>query len=303
MFTNIAVHKRMIHPIPPWEFFEPLIDLHVYNNSFGKDLTTKQTYSNLTTEMYDKYNGYCKLYTDGSVKNGKKGCGIIHDDQTFMYHLPDFTNIFSCEVIAIKKAIDHIIENNIQKAIILTDSKSALDVISNTTNKDPRIIKIQSKLHQLNDRQYHTILAWLPFHQGLQGNEEVDLAAKKALTEGTLTTNEQATPDEFKKVVNAYIWAKWNGNWMSSDSLLHQVRANVWEIPPKSSNRKIQTIITRLRIGHTYITHNYLMSRETHTKCPKCNAPITVHHILAECPLNTAPIHQVQRPNGKIPRA
>ncbi|CAG5075342.1 Protein of unknown function [Cotesia congregata] len=77
---------------------------------------------------------------------------------------------------------------------------------------------------------------------------------------------------------------------MSSDSLLHQVRANVWEIPPKSPNRKIQTIITRLRIGHTYITHNYLMSRETHTKCPKCNAPITVHHILAECPLNTAPM-------------
>ncbi|CAG5075341.1 Protein of unknown function [Cotesia congregata] len=102
--NGIPVHKRMIHPIPPWELFEPLIDLHVYNNSFGKDLTTKQIDSNLTAEMYDKYNGYCKLYTDGSVKNGKKGCAIIHDDQTFMYRLPDFTNIFSCEVIAIQKS-------------------------------------------------------------------------------------------------------------------------------------------------------------------------------------------------------
>ena len=150
------------------------------------------------------------------------------------------------------------------------------------------MIRIQTKLHQLNDSQCHAVLAWVPSHEGIQGNEEADLAAKKALSDGTLITNELATPEEFKNVINTYIWAKWNGIWMNSNSLLHQVRANVWEIPPSSPNRRIQTIITRLRIGHTYITHNHLISREAGNKCLKCNALLSIHHILAECPNNTA---------------
>ncbi|XP_044591404.1 uncharacterized protein LOC123269636 [Cotesia glomerata] len=252
MFIKVPVHKRSIHPIPPWELTEPQIDLHVYDNSFGKEHSSEQLYKDLTYEMYSKYNDYIKVFTDGSVKGGKKGCAIILNDDTYMYQLPEFTTIFSCEVIAIDKAIDIITQENIHRAIILTDSKSALEAIANTTSKDPRVKIIQSKLHQNNINRFHTVLAWVPSHQGLQGNEEADQAAKTALTEGIKVTDIAATPDEFKNLVNTYIWAQWNGIWMNTKSLLHQIRQNVWEPSPTSNNRRTQYI--RLETGDMLIT-------------------------------------------------
>lgn len=87
----------------------------------------------------------------------------------------------------------------------------------------------------------HTILAGLPSLQKLRGNKEADLVIKKSYTKIIFVTSENATYDKFSSI-NAYIWVKWNGVWISSESLLHNVRDNVWKVPAKSPNLKIQKI-------------------------------------------------------------
>ena len=42
--------------------------------------------------------------------------------------------------------------------------------------------------------------------------------------------------------------------------------------------------MTRLRIGHTWTTHSYLLKKEDQPVCHTCDNPFTVKHILIECP-------------------
>ena len=49
-------------------------------------------------------------------------------------------------------------------------------------------------------------------------------------------------------------------------------------------DRHTQVLLARLRIGHTRLTNSYLMSRDPQPYCDDCIVPLTVRHILAECP-------------------
>ena len=48
-------------------------------------------------------------------------------------------------------------------------------------------------------------------------------------------------------------------------------------------SRQIQTKITRCRIGHTRLTHTYLLTNEQPPFCISCNEPFTVKHFLITC--------------------
>ena len=42
-------------------------------------------------------------------------------------------------------------------------------------------------------------------------------------------------------------------------------------------------LINRLRIGHTRLTHSYLLLGDDQPECGTCQRPLTVKHILIEC--------------------
>ena len=48
----------------------------------------------------------------------------------------------------------------------------------------------------------------------------------------------------------------------------------------------VRSPLTRLRIGHTHLTHGHLMTRDPPPRCSFCHRPenITVHHLLLDCP-------------------
>jgi hypothetical protein len=47
--------------------------------------------------------------------------------------------------------------------------------------------------------------------------------------------------------------------------------------------RRDDVTLTRLRIGHTYVTHSYLLRGKPQPQCIPCDCPYTVKHILTEC--------------------
>ncbi|MPC28245.1 hypothetical protein E2C01_021443 [Portunus trituberculatus] len=49
-------------------------------------------------------------------------------------------------------------------------------------------------------------------------------------------------------------------------------------------DRRTQIILAQLRIGHTYLTQDYLLTRDPQPYCHDCLVPPTVRHLLVECP-------------------
>ena len=49
-------------------------------------------------------------------------------------------------------------------------------------------------------------------------------------------------------------------------------------------SRRKETALCRLRIGHTRLTHSFLMSGDPPPFCEDCLVPQTVRHLLVECP-------------------
>ena len=51
--------------------------------------------------------------------------------------------------------------------------------------------------------------------------------------------------------------------------------------------RRPGIVLTRLRIGHTFLTHRYLLTSGAERQVPQCshcNVAITVRHIFIDCP-------------------
>ena len=48
--------------------------------------------------------------------------------------------------------------------------------------------------------------------------------------------------------------------------------------------RRDEITIHRLRVGHTHLTHSYLLHKEVPPECEFCHLPLTVEHILISCP-------------------
>ena len=51
----------------------------------------------------------------------------------------------------------------------------------------------------------------------------------------------------------------------------------------KGLSRHESVIINRLQIGHTRLTHSYLLSGDDQPTCSTCGHPLTVRHILLDC--------------------
>ena len=49
------------------------------------------------------------------------------------------------------------------------------------------------------------------------------------------------------------------------------------------NTRKQNTVLNRLHIGHSYLTHSFILRREEASVCVACGAVITVNDILIEC--------------------
>ena len=47
-----------------------------------------------------------------------------------------------------------------------------------------------------------------------------------------------------------------------------------------------EVVLHRIRVGHTHLTHAFLLKRETPPECNHCNCLLTDKHILVECPLH-----------------
>ena len=77
----------------------------------------------------------------------------------------------------------------------------------------------------------------------------------------------------------------WQDSWDSTPTnKLFSIKPVLGKNKPNTLCRRDETVITRLRIGHSRMTHSYLLSREGQPVCDHCTCHFTVKHMLLECP-------------------
>ena len=75
---------------------------------------------------------------------------------------------------------------------------------------------------------------------------------------------------------------QWQTSWNNSiGNKLLAIKPIIGEHQPVVRNiRKEEVVLARLRLGHTRVTHSYLLLGEEHPQSVGCEAPFTVRHFL-----------------------
>ena len=226
---------------------------------------------------------YKHIYTDGSKDDMKVGCAVVSDYFSETMRIPDGSSIFTAEAKAIDLALDLIANcETSNKFIIFSDSLSVLKSLDHTSSKNPQIQKLLEKHHELSELN-EIVYCWIPSHIGIAGNESVDQKAKDSLN--LHPTNFSIPYANFKSFINRYILNKWQILWNNSvGNKLFEIKPVIGQSQPVVRNvRQEEVVLARLCIGHTRITHSYLLKREEPPYCFGCDTLFTVRHFLLEC--------------------
>ncbi|XP_024083903.1 uncharacterized protein LOC112127340 [Cimex lectularius] len=191
--------------------------------------------------------------------------------------------IVNCaELLAINKCLN-IIALTRNHLILCTDSLSAVYALKDIFSLNPLVHEIHSAIKDFYRKNLQVTVMWIPGHCGITGNVEADKAARSAQREGHKIS--EVPQEDFVTHVKAKTKEKWQLEWFNTrENKLRAVKADIrlWTTSARLS-RKEECVLARLRIGHTRITHGYLMAREPPPMCVTCGVLTTVKHILLEC--------------------
>ena len=91
---------------------------------------------------------------------------------------------------------------------------------------------------------------------------------------------------DLKPLTAKHVYQIWQKEWDETVLISNKFH----EIPPKlpdkllsfCNTRKEDTVLNRLHIGHSYLTHFFILRKEEAPVFVACNAVITAKHILIE---------------------
>ena len=280
---NTAINS--IPDVPIWDSKHISVDLSL--SELDKSSTSSDVFISKFNESKERYTDYCQIYTDGSKIEEKVACAVfIHDCGPLSYRLPDGCSVFTAEVEAIYKALLFARYSKRKYFVIFSDSMSALQAIDSQESKNPRINMVLQACQELLSSGKYIEFFWVPGHRNIPGNERADTAAKAALSKELPPTFEVPSTDYLTKI-RPFISSDWQVRWDEQpNNKLYSIMPSVDEVYYSGcKNRKDDIIISRLRIGHTRLTHCHLMEKKPPPICTFCsdNNELSVKHILLEC--------------------
>ena len=88
-----------------------------------------------------------------------------------------------------------------------------------------------------------------------------------------------------RALVKARVYESWRDKWARSDLFLKRAKPELGPLFFYNEMRRFNLIkIYRLRLGHTELTHKYLLEGTERPICTTCNVNLTPEHVLCICP-------------------
>src|SRR5208282_3803827 len=86
------------------------------------------------------------------------------------------------------------------------------------------------------------------------------------------------------QLLHAVTLSCWQQSWdLQTGNKLHAIVPKVGPMESYGLPRRDEIKICRLRIGHTRLTHSYLMKGENPPQCTCCHTVLTIEHLLLHC--------------------
>ena len=276
-------------PIPPWIIPNIEVSFKVCEKT-KKDSTTEEL-----KQIFHEHKHVSKIsmYTDGSKSEKGTGAGVVVFRKcinNFVYDhyklkLNVLASAFTAELVALEGAVNSIKNVKNTSCTIYSDSKSALQSILKYDSKNPITQNIHILLLNIKENNTKVKFCWVPAHCGIRGNELADKVAKEATKFSKHCTNPILFSD-IKAFLKAQINKKCKLFWNTQvNNKLFQVDSAIGKKDFSGFINRLEEIkFTRLRLGHTKITHEFRFLGQQQPICNACMCDLTVKHILVECP-------------------
>ena len=230
-----------------------------------------------------------EVFTDGSKSNHGVGAAAVIPLRSMgdSASLHKETSIFSAELIAITFAtrlIDLIPHEN-NEFTIYCDSLSVLQALSKFNPRHPKVNEIQKWLFRTHNLYKRCVkFCWSPGHIGIGGNEQADTMAKNSIRQNVRPCS--LFYRNYFSAAYKILYRKFQNRWDDLDN--NKLRLIKPSLSKWSSSfqphRKDEVQLCRLRIGHTFFTHSYLMNKDPIPVCPFCNDhTASIRHIFTSC--------------------
>ena len=238
-----------------------------------------------------KYKNYNHIYTDGSKSEEGVGSAAVATGLSCTAKLPKEASIYSAEVHALSMAVEELWRKrnqmNIKHHVIFIDSKSVIDSAHNQ-NDHPTVRSILFTIHRLRQIGIQVDLCWIPSHMGIEGNDRADCKAKQAAKQTSVLQAAIHYRDYYQPVKHCFN-NKRREDWRNTpnSNKLKNSKPQLAALPMVGLTRGEEVIMNRLRLGHTNVTHNYMIDGAVlHVPpiCHFCNDSIlTIEHIFIQC--------------------
>jgi ribonuclease HI len=278
---SYIIEEVEVPRIAPWKLSRPvsILDLAKFKKSSTSPLEFQEKFDNIRLRfLTHKF-----LYTDGSKDGLSTGYAVTSRSTNYCNErIPDVCSIFTAELTAIYMAVKMIRDSDYDKFVICSDSKSALQALINKQVETPLIKDILITINAMEENK-EIIFCWIPSHVDIKGNETADMFAKKALNQ---SISEYAVPyTDFRRYIKDFINYSWQMQWnVCQRNKLHSILPQVTTIPKFNVNsRRDQIVIHRCLIGHSRLTHSFILLGNPSPICNRCQSPLTIKHILIEC--------------------
>lgn len=288
--NNYRCVPRVIYPHTPiWIIPQPVVDLTLLEirqseGNNGMEVMRANEYLRIT------YGDSIQIYTDASKKGRRVGVAVNVPKLMVKKkaRISDQLSIYTGELMAILLGVQIIKERKIKNAVICSDSYSAIVSIYNqkSESRPDLIMEILQNLFELKQIKIEVQFMWVPAHVGIKGNEEADKLAKQVVDEDRVEIELSHSLKEIKSVIKEEMIKKWQQYWdnESKGRHLYAIQKKVGKGRKRGRNRREESIITRLRVGHTGLNKTlHLISKHPTGLCEKCGQSETVEHVFINC--------------------
>lgn len=280
---TLHVIPLYVPPSPPWLVPAPNICTSVFSDT-PKSLTPPALLRAQFLAHVTSHSTSTHIYTDGSKTTSGTGFAVLFPTRSFQVQLPTQSSVLTSELSAILYALQHLPHSS-SSFTIFTDSQNSLALLHSSRSAHPLVREIQEWLFRLSTRHKYISFCWVPSHVGIFGNERVDELARTAPLLGRSSSLNLPVSDYYP-LFKSFLYDRWQSFWTNlTRNKLRTVKSSI--LPwcyPHHKNRRWETALARLRLGHTRLTHSHLMSNSPPDLCPHCHIPLTVSHILLTCP-------------------